>query len=151
MILYGCETSHEYVESDSGGSSEPPYIVQFKTNLSQSQKRMVEERVRSIESEVPIFVVVMKKSNVDATHGSLIVHFLSFFFLLNYIFLYTMVFSILANHLLLHFFWKKFVITSYKLHFFETINYIEAASFNATNWFVSIVIYHRIVFPTLCL
>ena len=67
------------MESDSGGPSKPPYIVSFKTNLSQSQNMMVEERVRSIESKVPIFVVLMKKSNVDATYGSLIVRFLSFF------------------------------------------------------------------------
>jgi len=87
------------VESDSGGPSKPPYIVSFKTNLSQSQKRVVEERVRSIESEVPIFVVVMKKSNVDATHGSLIVCFLSSVEL--YISLHYGSFH-LTNHLLLH-------------------------------------------------
>lgn len=74
-----CETSHESVESDSGGPSEPSYIVSFKVYLSQSQKRIVEETVRSIKSEVPIFVVVMKKGNATATHGRVIVSFFSFF------------------------------------------------------------------------
>ncbi|AQK64238.1 B3 domain-containing protein [Zea mays] len=49
---------------DSGDSFEPPYFVPCKSPLSESQKRIVEERVRAIRSEIPICVAVMKNNNV---------------------------------------------------------------------------------------
>ena len=89
--------------------------------------------MRSIKSKAPILVVVMKRSNVGdgPNHGNWMVRF--FFLFFNYIFLYTMNLFILANDLLLHIFLKEFFITSYKLYFFETINYTKATSFNAIN------------------
>ncbi|XP_062211815.1 B3 domain-containing protein Os03g0619600-like [Phragmites australis] len=65
------ETLHEDLESDSGGPSEPPYIVPCNSCLSQSQKKIVEEKVRAIQSDVPIFVAIMNKSNVGVTHGTI--------------------------------------------------------------------------------
>ncbi|CAN6287498.1 unnamed protein product [Urochloa humidicola] len=61
------EAYHKSLKSNSGGLSEAPYIVSSKSCLSQSQKRIVEEKVGAIQSEVPIFVVIMKKINVDIT------------------------------------------------------------------------------------
>ncbi|RLN42367.1 B3 domain-containing protein [Panicum miliaceum] len=49
------EASHKSLKSNSGGPSEAPYIVSSKSCLSQSQKKIVEEKVRAIQSEVPIF------------------------------------------------------------------------------------------------
>uniref|UniRef100_K4A8R0 TF-B3 domain-containing protein n=1 Tax=Setaria italica TaxID=4555 RepID=K4A8R0_SETIT len=48
-------------------ASVAPYIVSSKSCLSQSQKKIVEEMVGAIQSEVPIFVAIMKKINVDVT------------------------------------------------------------------------------------
>ncbi|ONM07242.1 B3 domain-containing protein [Zea mays] len=59
------ENSHEPLESgDSDDPFEPPYFVPCRSPLSKSQKRMVEQRVRAIRSEVPICVAVMKNNNV---------------------------------------------------------------------------------------
>lgn len=59
------ETPHKSMESeDSNGSFDPEYFVPCKSPLSKSQKRIVEERVRAIRSEVPICVAVMKNNNV---------------------------------------------------------------------------------------
>ena len=49
---------------DSGGSLQPLYIVPCRNYLSKSQKKIVEERVQAIQSEVPICVAVMKNNNV---------------------------------------------------------------------------------------
>uniref|UniRef100_A0A0A9G8U8 TF-B3 domain-containing protein n=1 Tax=Arundo donax TaxID=35708 RepID=A0A0A9G8U8_ARUDO len=59
------EISHGSLESeDYGDPSQPPYIVPCGNCLSKSQKKIVEERVRAIQSEVPICVAVMKNNNV---------------------------------------------------------------------------------------
>ncbi|KAG2547428.1 hypothetical protein PVAP13_9KG100500 [Panicum virgatum] len=50
--------------NDSGGPCDPPYIVPGKSCLSRSQKKIVETKVRSIQSEVPIYIVIMKSSSV---------------------------------------------------------------------------------------
>ncbi|KAG2547423.1 hypothetical protein PVAP13_9KG100420, partial [Panicum virgatum] len=58
-------TNDETLDSeDSGGSSPPLYIVPCRNYLSKSQKKIVEERVRVIQSKVPICVAVMKNNNV---------------------------------------------------------------------------------------
>ncbi|XP_039783394.1 B3 domain-containing protein Os03g0619600-like isoform X1 [Panicum virgatum] len=62
------EASHKYLKSNSGGPSEAPYIVSSKSCLSRSQKKIVEEKVRAIQSEVPIYVAIMKKMNADVTY-----------------------------------------------------------------------------------
>ncbi|KAJ1294517.1 hypothetical protein BS78_01G152100 [Paspalum vaginatum] len=69
------QSSHESLGSDSGGPSEPPYILPARSCLSQSQMKIVEERVQAIQSEVPIFVAIMNKTNVGggASRGQLIV------------------------------------------------------------------------------
>jgi hypothetical protein len=56
--------SNKYQEEDSEGSFEPPYIISFKSCLSQSQKKMVEEKVRAIQCDVPIYVAIMNKCSV---------------------------------------------------------------------------------------
>lgn len=59
------EISDESLENeDSDGAPQPPYIVPCRNSLSKSQKKIVEERVRAIQSEVPICVAVMKNNNV---------------------------------------------------------------------------------------
>ncbi|KAG0548523.1 hypothetical protein BDA96_01G173800 [Sorghum bicolor] len=60
------EISHEPLESrDSDDPFErPPYYVPCRNPLSRSQKRIVEERVRAIRSEIPICVAVMKNNNI---------------------------------------------------------------------------------------
>ncbi|RLN16348.1 hypothetical protein C2845_PM02G07440 [Panicum miliaceum] len=62
------EASHKSLKSNSGGPSEAPYIVSSKSCLSQSQKKIVEEKVRAIQSEVPVFVAIMKKVNADVSY-----------------------------------------------------------------------------------
>ncbi|CAL4943239.1 unnamed protein product [Urochloa decumbens] len=59
------EISDESLEfEDSGGLSQPPYIVPSRNSLSKPQKKIVEERVRAIKSKLPICVAVMKNNNV---------------------------------------------------------------------------------------
>uniref|UniRef100_A0A0D9ZAM7 TF-B3 domain-containing protein n=1 Tax=Oryza glumipatula TaxID=40148 RepID=A0A0D9ZAM7_9ORYZ len=54
--------SHESLESeDSDGPSEPPYISSMRRRLSQLQKKTVEEKVRAIQSEIPICVATISK------------------------------------------------------------------------------------------
>ncbi|CAL4917938.1 unnamed protein product [Urochloa decumbens] len=66
------EAYHKSLKSNSGGPSEAPYVVSSKSCLSQSQKKIVEEKVGAIQSEVPIFVAIMKKMNVDITRCCMI-------------------------------------------------------------------------------
>jgi hypothetical protein len=74
------EASHKSLKSNSGGPSEAPYIVSSKSCLSQSQKKIVEEKVRAIQSEVPVFVAIMKKMNADVTYRyCIMVSYLSYF------------------------------------------------------------------------
>ncbi|PVH31508.1 hypothetical protein PAHAL_9G164900 [Panicum hallii] len=50
--------------NDSGGPSDPPYIVPSRSCLSRSQKKIVEAKVRAIQSEAPIYIVIMKSSSI---------------------------------------------------------------------------------------
>ncbi|KAL5219616.1 hypothetical protein ABZP36_020300 [Zizania latifolia] len=50
--------------ADSGGSSKPLYMYSGKASLSREQVKKVEERARSIQSEVPIYVSIMSKSKI---------------------------------------------------------------------------------------
>uniref|UniRef100_K4AJW8 TF-B3 domain-containing protein n=1 Tax=Setaria italica TaxID=4555 RepID=K4AJW8_SETIT len=58
--------------NDSGGPSDPPYILPAMSCLSKSQKKIVEAKVRAIQSEVPIYVVIMKRTSVDVTHNKML-------------------------------------------------------------------------------
>ncbi|KAL6893506.1 hypothetical protein ACP4OV_007604 [Aristida adscensionis] len=50
---------------DSGGpSSKPLFILSCQARLTRKQEKQVEERVRNIQSEVPIYVAVMNNSSV---------------------------------------------------------------------------------------
>lgn len=49
---------------DFGGFSESPYILSRRNCLSQSEKKIVEAKVRAIQSEFPVYVSTMGKSNV---------------------------------------------------------------------------------------
>ncbi|CAM0875867.1 unnamed protein product [Alopecurus aequalis] len=58
--------SDEPLESHkSHGLTVPPYILPFMSHLSSSQKKIVEAKVQAIQSEVPIYVSIMKKSNTE--------------------------------------------------------------------------------------
>ncbi|BAS85300.1 Os03g0619850, partial [Oryza sativa Japonica Group] len=62
--------SDESQESeDSEGPAGPPYILSWKSKsrLSSLQKKIIKEKVRSIQSEVPIYVAIMNKSNIGLT------------------------------------------------------------------------------------
>uniref|UniRef100_A0A0E0NYB6 TF-B3 domain-containing protein n=1 Tax=Oryza rufipogon TaxID=4529 RepID=A0A0E0NYB6_ORYRU len=52
-------------DEDSEGPAHPPYIVPCKSRLSRLQKKIVEEKVRSFQSKFPVYVAIMKKSNVE--------------------------------------------------------------------------------------
>jgi hypothetical protein len=73
---------------DSGDSFEPPYFVPCKSPLSESQKRIVEERVRAIRSEIPICVAVMKNNNVGFAQRWMLVSSILSCLVLNCYFLY---------------------------------------------------------------
>jgi hypothetical protein len=68
------EIPHEPLEGgDSDDPFVPPYIVPCKSPLSKSQKRIVEERLRAIQSEIPICVAVMKNNNVGVAQRWMLV------------------------------------------------------------------------------
>ncbi|KAJ1266100.1 hypothetical protein BS78_08G125500 [Paspalum vaginatum] len=57
-----------YVPSDKSprhGVPNPPYMFPRRTALNDDQKSKVEEKVGAIQSDIPIYVTVMKISNVD--------------------------------------------------------------------------------------
>uniref|UniRef100_A0ACD5X254 Uncharacterized protein n=1 Tax=Avena sativa TaxID=4498 RepID=A0ACD5X254_AVESA len=59
--------SDERLETENcDGPPEPPYILPGKSALSPSQEKIVKAKVQAIQSEVPIYVSIMKKSNVGA-------------------------------------------------------------------------------------
>ncbi|CAN6304302.1 unnamed protein product [Urochloa humidicola] len=57
--------------NDSGGPSDPPYIVPSLSCLSKSQKKIIEAKVRAIQSKIPIYVVIMRSSTV-AVHRQML-------------------------------------------------------------------------------
>ncbi|RLN41673.1 hypothetical protein C2845_PM01G34770 [Panicum miliaceum] len=63
----GGSTSSEEHES----RSVPSYILPRRTSLTNVQKKQLKENVGAICSEIPIFVCVMKKSNVSTIHQSM--------------------------------------------------------------------------------
>ncbi|XP_048550068.1 uncharacterized protein LOC125529684 [Triticum urartu] len=64
------EVSHESSEcEDSHG--QPPYILPYGARLSPSQRSAVKKKVDSIQSEVPIYVSIMTKSNLGSRHMEL--------------------------------------------------------------------------------
>jgi hypothetical protein len=66
--------SHQSLESENSGSlSEPPYILPSKSSLSRSEKKIVQAKVQAIQSEVPIYVSIMKKSNIGAIRHHMMV------------------------------------------------------------------------------
>ncbi|KAL6637437.1 hypothetical protein ACP70R_025009 [Stipagrostis hirtigluma subsp. patula] len=66
------ETSRKSLESnDSGGPSEPSYIVPCHGRLSHSQKKIVKAKVEAIQSETPIYVATMRISNVGVSQPML--------------------------------------------------------------------------------
>ena len=72
--------SRESLETkDSGGTSQPPYFLPSKSGLSKSQKKVVEERVRAIHSEVPIYVAIMRKSSFAVPSRSMLVSLILFY------------------------------------------------------------------------
>ncbi|KAL6654750.1 hypothetical protein ACP70R_008215 [Stipagrostis hirtigluma subsp. patula] len=58
------EVSQKSLEGEDTGGPEPPYIVSCRNDLTKSQKKIVEERVRAIQSEVTIYVAVLKNNNI---------------------------------------------------------------------------------------
>jgi hypothetical protein len=58
--------------NDSGGPSDPPYIVPSRSCLSRSQKKIVEAKVRAIQSEAPIYIVIMKSSSIVVSKQMLV-------------------------------------------------------------------------------
>ncbi|XP_066360455.1 B3 domain-containing protein_Os12g40080-like [Miscanthus floridulus] len=48
------------------GVAKPPYMLPWKTSLTDEQRSKVEEKVGAIQSEIPVYVTVMKNSNVNS-------------------------------------------------------------------------------------
>jgi len=65
--------------NDSGGPSDPLYIVPARICLSRSQKRIIEAKVQAIQSEVPIYIVIMKSSSVVVSKQMLVSSILIFY------------------------------------------------------------------------
>lgn len=82
------EISHESLESeDSGSISQYPYFLPRKNGLSKSQKKVIEERVRAIQSEVPIYVAILRKGSSAVSRRATLVSLI--IFILNIIFHYS--------------------------------------------------------------
>ena len=62
MVCAGDSLSSE----DSGHEidASPKYITARFTRLTQVEEKAVKQKVQSIDSEIPVFVVVMQKTNV---------------------------------------------------------------------------------------
>jgi hypothetical protein len=80
FLSYGLKLIAEESLSDESLDSEdyvrpsrPPYIVPCRNGLSKSQKKIIEEKVRDIQSEVPICVAVMKNNNVGVAQKWMLV------------------------------------------------------------------------------
>ncbi|CAN6282230.1 unnamed protein product [Urochloa humidicola] len=67
----GEHISPDCSSNDSGCPSDPPYIVPSLSCLSKSQKKIVEAKVRAIQSKIPIYVVIMRSSTV-AVHRQML-------------------------------------------------------------------------------
>lgn len=62
----------------SAGLVVPPYILPSMTHLSPSQENIVETKVQAIQSEVPIYVSVMKKTYIGAIKHNMLVRLTPF-------------------------------------------------------------------------
>ena len=80
-LVIGGSTYSEEHESHSVGStsseeheshSVPSYILPRRTNLTDVQKKQLKEKIGAICSEIPIYVCVMKKTNVSGEHQSMV-------------------------------------------------------------------------------
>ncbi|OEL18753.1 B3 domain-containing protein, partial [Dichanthelium oligosanthes] len=58
--------------NDSGGPSDPPYILSFMSHLSRSQRKIIGEKVQAIQSKVTIYIVIMKRTSVVASKQMLV-------------------------------------------------------------------------------
>jgi hypothetical protein len=58
---------------DFDGPSQPPYVVASRKHLSLFQKKIVEEKVQAIQSELPICIAVMGKKSVGKAGQSMLV------------------------------------------------------------------------------
>jgi hypothetical protein len=66
--------SHESAEPEnSNGLWEPPYILPSKSSLSPFQEEIIEAKVQTIQSEVPIYVAIMKKDYISANKHHMLV------------------------------------------------------------------------------
>ncbi|XP_044354683.1 B3 domain-containing protein Os03g0620400-like [Triticum aestivum] len=61
---YSSEHEEHEVSDDSEGGSEPPFMLADKACLTWAQEKKVLEKVEEIESELPLYVAIMRKSNV---------------------------------------------------------------------------------------
>ncbi|XP_044346430.1 B3 domain-containing protein Os03g0619600 [Triticum aestivum] len=61
---YSWEHEEHGVSDDSEGGSEPRFMLADKASLTRAQEKKVLEKVEEIESEVPLYVAIMSKSNV---------------------------------------------------------------------------------------
>lgn len=74
------EILDESLESkDSGSPSQPLYILPSMSGLSKSQKKIVEERVQAIRSEVPIYVAIMRWSSIGMSRTPVLVSSILFY------------------------------------------------------------------------
>ena len=65
---------HESLESkDSRRPCHPLYFLPSNSGLSKSQKKIVEERVQAIKSEVPIYVAIMRRVSLGISYKPILV------------------------------------------------------------------------------
>lgn len=71
--------SHEPPErKNSAGLAVPPYILPSMSHLSLSQENIVDAKVQAIQSEVPIYVSIMKKTYIGAIKQNMLVRLTPF-------------------------------------------------------------------------
>jgi hypothetical protein len=59
------------------GVAKPPYMLPRYTSLTDEQRSKVEDNVGAIQSEIPVYVTVMKNSNVNSRMCYLVSHHFS--------------------------------------------------------------------------
>uniref|UniRef100_A0ACD5XFM4 Uncharacterized protein n=1 Tax=Avena sativa TaxID=4498 RepID=A0ACD5XFM4_AVESA len=65
-----CSEDEEYgVPDDSKGASEPPFMLAVRACLTPEQEKKVLEKVEEIQSDLPLFVAIINKSNVHQRGG----------------------------------------------------------------------------------
>ncbi|XBI22121.1 hypothetical protein VPH35_063176 [Triticum aestivum] len=66
---YSSEHEDHEISDDSKGGSEPPFMLADRASLTRAQEKKVLEKVEEIESDVPLYVAIMSKSNVYRGSG----------------------------------------------------------------------------------